>query len=218
MPGKNRKDMKRIIRELIVIVRKKVFCLGMIYLVFVATILFATGLIASAEPAITEQRRYYDVTGQTLGDVNKRMLASSPIAEAGIKYRGRCDYHIDWQFTYASDSDWCAIKSVAVTISITYTMPRWIDYSSTSSSMQEKWNVFFTRLQEHEEGHANLAKDASRDIEREIGNMKRRSCQELNQAANESGHDLMRKLDAASDAYDARTNHGILQDAVLHEL
>ena len=72
-------------------------------------------------------------------------------------------------------------------------------------------------MSEHEEGHAKLAREAARDIERTIGDLKRRSCQELIEAANEAGYGLLKQLKTSDEDYDAKTKHGVLQDAVLNE-
>ncbi len=107
------------------------------------------------------------------------------------------------------------IKNVTVTVRITTMMPRWVDYSKSPADMQRKWDTFYAHLAEHENGHAELAKEAARDIEREIGTLKRRSCQELREAANQKGSDILKQLKISNEEYDARTKHGILQDAIL---
>lgn len=173
--------------------------------------------IAYAEPSITEQTLYYDVIGASIRDVNGEMFSGSPIVIKGKKYLAACYPDIKWRFTYDSDSDWCKIKSISVTARITYQMPRWTSYSKASSDLQAKWNSFYERLVEHEKGHGNLAQDTARAIERDIGNLKRRSCQELKEAANAAGSDLLKLLTTANEDYDNRTKHGVLQDAVLHE-
>lgn len=180
-----------------------------------AAIVFASPRFVQTEPAIKEQLKYYDVSGRSLRDVSGLILSASPITIDGKKHIGYCHYDIRWQYRYASDSGWCAITSVAVTVDITSTMPRWTDYPGAQPEAQEKWNSFFARLSEHEEGHARLYREAARDIEREIGSLKRRNCQELEEAVDETGNGLLKQLRTADEDYDAKTKHGALQGAVL---
>jgi predicted secreted Zn-dependent protease len=188
-----------------------------LFLSSVAAIIFASTQFAYVESAITEHRLFYDVTGQSLRDVNGQMFSGTPIIVEGKKRIAACYPDIRWQYKYESDSDWCMIKSVSVTVRILYRMPRWAGYSSASPEMKEKWDAFYARLDEHEQGHGKLAIEAARDIEREIGKLKRRSCQELKEAVNETGLGFLKQLDVSYKEYDARTKHGVLQDAVLHE-
>ena len=159
----------------------------------------------------------YDVVGQSLRDINGQMFSGSPIIVKGKRHIASCHHNIAWRYTSAPDSDWCTVKTVSVAADITVTMPRWVDYASASSDMQEKWNTFYARLSEHEEGHAKFDREAARDIERGIGTAKRRSCQELKEAVAEIGYGILKRLDEANADYDARTKHGVLDDAILHE-
>ncbi len=93
--------------------------------------------------------------------------------------------------------------------------PRSSGYSKAAPEMQEKWNSFYARLTEHEEGHGRRAMEAARTIENEIGNLKRRSCQELREAVNETGITLLKQLAASNADYDDSTRHGVLDGAVL---
>lgn len=187
------------------------------YLFFIALIVFAPTPFAGAEVVVSEKTQLYDVTGQSLRDVRGQTFVVTPIRVNGKPYAAQCRHVIRWNYKYDSDNDWCMIKSVTVTVNITYTMPRWSGYSSASSDMQEKWNTYYARLTEHEEGHAKLAKEAASDIDREIGTARRRSCQELRQAVNEIGTGILKRLDDANEEFDAGTKHGHLQDAILHE-
>jgi len=182
-----------------------------------AAIVFALARFAGAEPVISEQQMTYDVIGKSLRDINGQMFSGSPIIVKGKRYLALCHHNIAWRYTTAADIDWCIVKTVSVTADITVTMPRWVDYSSASSGMQEKWNTFYARLSEHEEGHAKFDREAARDIEREIGNTKRRSCQELKEAVSEIGYGILKRLDETNADYDARTRHGVMDDAILHE-
>jgi len=184
---------------------------------FIITFFFASTSFAVAEVVVKEETQYYDVTGQSLRDVRGQTFVVTPVLVNGRPYAAQCRHDIRWHYKYDSDADWCSIKSVTVTVNIKHTMPRWADYSSSSPDMQEKWNTYYARLSEHEEGHAKLAKEAANDIEQEIGTARRRSCQDLRQAVNEIGIGILKRLDEANKDFDASTKHGRLQDAILHE-
>jgi predicted secreted Zn-dependent protease len=186
-------------------------------LFFVVAAVFGTMRFAGADPVITEQQKTYDVLGQSLRNLNGQMFSGSPIIIKGRRHIAACHHDIKWRYTFAAVSDWCVIKTVAVTANITVTMPRWVDYANASAEMQKKWDTFYARLSEHEEGHAQYAREAARDIEREIGITKRRSCQELKEAVSETGSGILKRLSATNAEYDARTKHGVLNDAILHE-
>jgi predicted secreted Zn-dependent protease len=196
----------------------QVFRFGLIMvLLSVTALLSASPQLVYAEPTITEQQKYYEVIGQSLKEVNGQMLSETPVIIDGKKHIASCRYDIRWQFKFEFDSDWCMIKSVSVKAAITYNMPQWTGYSSASSEMQKEWDSFYARLTEHEEGHGKHAIETARDIEHEISILKRRSCQELEEAANETGFGLLKLLRALDADYDTKTKHGVLTNAILHE-
>ncbi len=181
---------------------------------FAAAILIASPGFARAVE-ITEQQEYYNVSGQSLREVNERMFFRSPVVSQGEKYAASCHPDITWQFKYTAGSDWCMITAASLTARITYTMPRWAGYSDASPEMQEKWNLFYARLFTHEEGHGRLAIEEVRKAEQEVAGLKRRSCQELKEAISEKEAEFLKQLTKLNAEYDARTEHGNLQNAVL---
>jgi len=197
--------------------KKRTFRLGVVMVLFSAAIVFASARSADADPKIREQQMTYDVIGRSLRDINGQMFSGSPIIIKGKRHIAECRHTIAWRYSLATDSDWCMVKTVTVIADIVVTMPRWVDYSEASSDMKEKWDTFYARLSEHEEGHAKFDREAASDIEREISTAKRRSCQELKEAVTEIGDGILKRLDETNAAYDVRTKHGVMNDAILQE-
>ncbi len=181
---------------------------------FAAAIILASPGIARPFE-ITEQQQYYDVLGQSLREVNEHMFSGTPVVSNGEKFAASCRPVIAWNVTYAAGGGWCTITSVSVSARITYTMPRWAGYSGASFDKQERWDSFFTRLILHEEGHGRIAREAVKKVEQGVVGLKRRSCRELKEAIDEMYAGLLQQLKESNAQYDARTEHGDVQDAVL---
>ena len=171
---------------------------------------------AGADTSITEQLETYKVTGTNLRDVNRNMFAVSPITCKRMKCAGNCHYNISWKFKYDSDSDWCRMTVVNIKVILTYTMPEWVDYGGAEADLRQKWDLYYSNLLAHEKDHGKFAIEAGRMIDGELSVLKKRSCQELKEAAEALGHGRLRELNAKNEEYDLTTKHGRLQEALLH--
>ncbi len=141
--------------------------------------------------------QFYDVTWEwsTVSGASLRDVAAAleGLAEAG---------HARWspQFSYeGGDGDVAA--SVAVTVGQEITLPNWDGRATASDAEGAEWDRFLSELQAHEQGHLDLAVQY-------LGNLDERMVGQPISQLQEIFDGALNDLQAASDAYDASTDHG----------
>jgi predicted secreted Zn-dependent protease len=88
----------------------------------------------------------YEVQGLTLAEVAQHIAA---LPEAG-ETRWKCSYQVtSWDGQNIADAN--------VEVLITVSMPHWAGVAQRPEAEQEEWKRFLLALQEHEQGHVELA-------------------------------------------------------------
>jgi predicted secreted Zn-dependent protease len=169
---------------------------------------------AIADPTISTTIDYYDISGSTVAELYSQMFSKGPMAKDDKKHCASAQGKVNWKLKYETDNDWCKVSGV-IFLNITYTMPRWINYDAATPEMQNKWDVFYGHLLEHEQGHGSNAIEMARNLEREIKNAQSRSCQELGDVIQALSRDHYKLREKVDDQYDAETKHGVLTGAVM---
>ena len=139
---------------------------------------------AIADPATTVHTTFYSINGSTAAELNSQMKSRGP--------------HGNWAYTrwYVRWSGSCQ-----VTLEISHTYPRWTNEREAPGSLQRSWNHMMSRLQLHENGHAQHGKNAATEVERSgcRGNVM----------------SIIQKWAAQDEVYDKQTNHGRTQGVAL---
>lgn len=132
----------------------------------------------------------YSVQGETLADV---VAAISTLPEAGkAEWNPRYDYETDENGT---------VNEVTVIVGWTITMPQWDGYDAASDSAKGEWDRFYAALEAHEMGHLALADQYLRELDQQM----------IGKTVDEAKsvfESTLQALQAESDAYDHRTDHG----------
>ena len=79
---------------------------------------------------MTRELKFYRITGSTEKELRLQMneLGSSEEGTGKI-FDARTDWRINWYFYYSQGTKECKIDRVDVSLSITYTYPKWIQVS-----------------------------------------------------------------------------------------
>jgi len=186
--------------------------------------------------------RNYTVAGKTLDDINKDMLKKGPPdPNEGKRYSGSCLGELvldvkgsDFDFSTTAGSDpievTATLKGGTLTCNTTTTMPKLASDKDLSDDAKKEWKRFVSKVQVHEDGHADsylkLAKTISDDLNTMSGKgtgKDERSAQAA--AAKDLTAQITKKLSGSTSlsqqikddakAYDAKTKHGATQGAVL---
>ena len=184
----------------------------------------------------------YTVAGKTLDDINKDMLKKGPVDPSDGKRRpGSCLGDLvldikgsDFNFATTDGSDpievTATLKGGTLTCNTTTTMPKLASDKDLSDDAKKEWKRFVSKVQVHEDGHADsflkLAKTISDDLNTMSGKgtaKDERAAQAA--AAKDLTGQIAKKLSGSNTltqqvkddakAYDAKTKHGASQAAVL---
>src|SRR5437899_941391 len=184
----------------------------------------------------------YTVAGKTLDDINKDMMKKGPPdPNDNKKYSGSCLGNLDLKIG-ASDFDFkttdgsspievtATLKGGTIASNIITTMPKLASDKDLSDDAKKEWKRFISKVQVHEDGHADsylkLAKAISDDLNTMSGKgtgKDEKTAQVV--AAKDLTTQIATKLSGSNTlsqqikddakAYDAKTKHGQTQGAVL---
>src|ERR1051325_349500 len=187
--------------------------------------------------------RNYTVAGKTLDDINKDMQKKGPPDpnDNSKRFSGSCLGNLnldikasDFNFATTDGSDpievTATLKGGTLTCNTTTTMPKLASDKDLSDDAKKEWKRFISKVQVHEDGHADsylkLAKAISDDLNTMSGKgtaKDERAAQAA--AAKDLTGQIAKKLSGSNSlsqqikddakAYDAKTKHGATQGAVL---
>jgi predicted secreted Zn-dependent protease len=132
----------------------------------------------------------YKVDARTLAKAAKMMGERNEAGET------TWNFPADWE----TDADGKIIKAT-VNVRITVTMPGWPGLKNQSKAVRKEWRRFWKALREHELGHVNIAKEKLKNFADNLQGLTEE------EAKNILKH-KKKELQDASDAYDAKTDHG----------
>jgi predicted secreted Zn-dependent protease len=186
--------------------------------------------------------RTYTVAGKTLDDINKDMMKKGPQdPNESKRYSGSCLGELvldikgtDFDFVTTPGSSpievTATLKGGTLTCNTTTTIPKLASDKDLSDDAKKEWKRFLSKVQVHEDGHADsylkLAKTISNDLNAMSGTGNGKDERSAQAAAVKDLTDQIKKTYSGSDslggrvkddakAYDTKTKHGATQGAVL---
>ncbi len=173
--------------------------------------LFGSGATCAEVVETLDEPTYtaYPGRGQTL---RQALDNATPIREDGKKFHGHTVWNIRWKFDWWEEGDGrCRITDSETTLTLEITMP---ELAGGGSAMQQRFAHFRSALHVHEQGHADRARDAAREIDDTLLALPEMdSCDALENEANASARRVLAALKRQQKRYDADTGHGRSQGA-----
>lgn len=167
---------------------------------------------ALAEFIIEEATQYFDVGG----DIPSEILAEISARRGGnIVALTKTNHEV--RYSVESIGDRCKVIDTVINTQIIYLVPRWTEYQTARPEMKKAWDRFFRAIIVHENGHGDLAKAASRDLSRSIGQAKGH-CSAIKTLVAGRQNIVVSRYDLRNQAYDKRTMHGQKQGIVFPEV
>lgn len=209
-----------------------------------AAILAALALLATAATATAAVTKTttYDVAGEQLADVWKDIQAKGPVDE-GTTYAGQAETKlgvsttppgVQCQKVPSSDCPpegmaWSCTATAKATyaLSTEVLLPKWTGFDAACAEAKAEWNRFIAKLTEHEHGHDTAAQKAIDDakpradlsggpaVDCDRAKAEAAALEALDDAIDAEAERINQAIEQAHDAYDAATNHGATQGAVL---
>jgi len=171
----------------------------------IITILFCE--IVSAET--TEKIVYYSIYASTAQEL-----------DAQLSLNARNGFHADTQWSiqpryrFTKENDSCVVSDSSVTLTVTYTMPEWVNKAEASAELQTKWNTWYSNLLSHEKNHGFNGRQAYSDIKHGIYVLNRaRTCSQLTNDLRNMIDSVLFKYSQEDKLYDQRTRHGAPEGA-----
>jgi predicted secreted Zn-dependent protease len=162
---------------------------------------------SNAKVQITESFEYYSVSPLTKQNVIQALNNSSPIREEGVIFYGNTKYDIKWRTWWRTKSE--------TTLKLHFTMPKLV---SINLNVKNIWSIWYPNLEEHENKHALLAREAAYELDKKLMSLNpRNKCTVLEKDAKDLAHKLLNKLGLSNTLYDLRTNHGETEGAWIAE-
>jgi predicted secreted Zn-dependent protease len=165
---------------------------------------------------LIEAPRYYQIFGDTPVQIHDQLRSCAPHTSDGEAFAGETDYTLTWQYkTTATGNGLCTLDDIKIGLHVTMDLPSWAPTSQAMESLSTKWGVFISSLIHHENGHAALDAQYAAQLLSELQNHPATDCAALSIAVQAKASNVLANLNAANSTYDAHTNHGATQGAIL---
>ena len=179
-------------------------------------LLLVLPLTTFARPDIKTRNTYYIVSGNTAADIWADIIKKSPVKHNGRMHVAYTKWNVNWQFWWLENEDSCEITRVKTILDVAYTLPRLEPASAIPEALTSRWEQYNAALLSHEQGHKELGMKAAIEIENAISSMTpHTTCEQLEQAANDMGKEIIKKYSKIEKDYDRSTNHGLNTGAVF---
>jgi predicted secreted Zn-dependent protease len=156
----------------------------------------------------------YDIDGSTVKELHQSVQRNKP-NYLEQSYIGEAFWRLRWNYNAVFEQGECKLDEINVELTITITVPRWQPAENTPAELVEKWQRFIAALKLHEEGHREIAMEASREIIRALKALRSFSCSSIQTEANRLARTIADKYSEKNRLYDIDTQHGITQGTVL---
>jgi predicted secreted Zn-dependent protease len=176
------------------------------------TALSGTGYKEQIDPP-----QYYAISGDTVAAINEEMYRCSPFANPeGGTFSGQVDSWVVYDYKWTAEtSGMCRVTSANVLVHVTVGYPKWAASATTTPGVVDKWASFIKNLELHENGHRDNAALHARQLYDGLLALPATNCTGIEQAATSYADAKIAAMKAADVAYDAQTQHGVTQGAIL---
>ena len=160
---------------------------------------------------------HYDISGTASAQIRAQLQKLSPMYVDGKQYAGKTTWSMRYRTLGArAVPSGCEVRQVEVSVSVFYTMPRWVNLDKASAVLSKQWREYYAALLTHEEGHAKIAHAAADTLRAALtrlpANVPCATFREQQSQVNRLVLDQFRKQQAK---YDEETQHGRTQGAVF---
>jgi len=146
----------------------------------------------------------FTATEWVSSDVAAATLADAAAAIAHLPEAGATQYCSQYQVQTTEGH----VTEVTLTVATRVTLPDWSGRQSASAPEQREWDRFAAALLAHEQGHLDLIVSYLNGLDQQMIGVSQDHAAAIY-------HQARQQLDAASDAYDQQTNHGLSTGTVI---
>lgn len=164
----------------------------------------------------TDAPTQYQIYGNTASELRTQIRHCAPGASSstGAEYTGQTSYNLSWQYSVSVGAS-CSAQNIKVGVHTAIALPYWQPTGNATSGLAGRWQLFATNLGTHEQGHVMIDKQYAAKLLADLNALGPVDCGSLNSAVNDIVNRDVAALNQTNDTYDAQTNHGATQGAVL---
>jgi predicted secreted Zn-dependent protease len=156
----------------------------------------------------------YEVHGRTSAEVGDDMREQA--RKIGETYLAETRWGFKSSFEYSEPAaGGCRMSRITLRTAIRTVLPPWADFDKAAPALQMQWQAFIAAGRVHEKGHYD---NAVRAVEEIAAGLRRLTaadtCDALTRAANKVTADVLARIQAIDEKYDAETGHGVRQGAL----
>ena len=181
----------------------------------IAALLLASAAVL-AGPALgyelQQEVSYYSVSGVDMGEVITQMNRRGPQADDGQLRWALTDSKISWSYQLQHSGEQCTALAPEVELLLRMRLPQWTNAADASLAAQDNWMRLKRVLQQHEDGHAAIARDCAAQIEAKLAQaVTAEKCSAAAEQLSAAGDAIIARCEQAHQAYDQQTLNGYLQ-------
>jgi predicted secreted Zn-dependent protease len=108
--------------------------------------------------AVSIDERFYEVSGLTPWDLNRALRLRGPRdTDDERSWFGETDFALRYRYDAVPAGDGCRALGARVEVQLVTTLPEWPDRDAAPPALRADWDLFLSRLREHERGHQRIA-------------------------------------------------------------
>lgn len=174
--------------------------------------------LANAQTGVTQvvdPIHYYTIYGYDGSQVRQQIIDCAPRLTGDSEFTGYTSYRLNWQYQYMFTGSACRLSDIRIGMHVGVVMPAWQASPYAEAGFADKWRTFMTDLNTHEQGHVQLDTSYAQTILSDLQHFSAASCENVQQNVNALVKRDISTLNATNDNYDATTDHGATQGAIL---
>ena len=176
--------------------------------------------LSNAAPGITEvidTPQQYQIFGNTSSQIHAQLQNCVPQApNISGKFTAYTSYAANITYDYTNDgTGQCTLTDVKVGLHMNQIFPVWQPTANTVAGLANSWQAFMAGLHLHEQGQVTLNEQYAQIILSDMQHFPATSCGTITQAVTAKFQGDLAALNQAHNAYEAQTNYGATQGALV---
>lgn len=177
---------------------------------------------SAVELSVHETLRVYEIHADKARQLHAALNEERPAIGPGLGSRSHAltEIILDSRLTVIERDGGCHWEGPDIVLGMTTWLPHWVNQATASPYLQRQWKRLRKGLEEHEAGHRELARAAAGEWLEQIRAIDRsefsgKPCRAIQRRLAGLRTRALLRLQVRQDRYDARTEFGGLQGAVL---
>jgi predicted secreted Zn-dependent protease len=167
-------------------------------------------LAASPVPGleVSIDEAFYGVGGLTARDLNRDLFRRA-LRHEGVRWQGLTHFRVVYSYLPERSSDGCRAARPRVSVQLVTTLPHWTDRDEAPEVLRSDWDVYMSRLREHEEGHQRIAIGAGHALLEDFADLQAADCETLRHSAAAVAQAYQASVTVEQQVWDEETGHGL---------